>query len=115
MSRITVIFSALDSKSDEEEEPDKVRKRVGVSFSLLPEEEEDEVEIVQTRPTRVAAPAKRPAPGSRAAREAQPSLLDESDGFELPSLSLLAEARHRGPSPEHSEERLEAMARRFAA
>jgi S-DNA-T family DNA segregation ATPase FtsK/SpoIIIE len=78
-----------------------------------PPEDEDEVEVVQTRPTRVVAPARRPAPGSRAAREAQPSLLDDTDGFELPSLSLLAEARHRGPSPEHSEERLEAMARRL--
>ncbi len=80
-----------------------------------PEEEqaEEEVAVAPARPTRVVAPAKRPAPGARAAREAQPSLLDDSNGFELPSLSLLAEARHRGPSPEHSPERLEAMARRL--
>jgi S-DNA-T family DNA segregation ATPase FtsK/SpoIIIE len=78
-----------------------------------PEESEEDAPVAPARPTRVAAPAKRPAPGSRAAREAQPSLLDDTDGFELPSLSLLAEARHRGPSPEHSPERLEAMARRL--
>jgi S-DNA-T family DNA segregation ATPase FtsK/SpoIIIE len=69
--------------------------------------------VAPVRPARVVAPAKRPAPGSRAAREAQPSLLDDNNGFELPELSLLAEARHRGPSPEHAPERLEAMARRL--
>ncbi|MHB1110281.1 MAG: DNA translocase FtsK 4TM domain-containing protein, partial [Devosia sp.] len=62
---------------------------------------------------RVAAPAARPTPGTRAAREAQGSLLDDPFGFELPELSLLAEPRHKGPSPEHAPERLEAMARRL--
>jgi DNA segregation ATPase FtsK/SpoIIIE, S-DNA-T family len=62
---------------------------------------------------RVNAPAPRPAPGQRAAREAQGSLLDESFGFELPELGLLAEPRHKGPSPEHAPERLEHMARRL--
>jgi S-DNA-T family DNA segregation ATPase FtsK/SpoIIIE len=75
--------------------------------------EEDEPAVVPVRPARVVAPARRPAPGSRAAREAQPSLLEEEDGFELPALGLLAEARHRGPSPEHAPERLEATARRL--
>jgi S-DNA-T family DNA segregation ATPase FtsK/SpoIIIE len=80
---------------------------------FYPPEEDDEIAVAPTRPARVVAPAKRPAPGSRAAREAQPSLLDDTNGFELPELSLLAEARHRGPSPEHAPERLEAMARRL--
>ncbi|KKB78948.1 cell division protein FtsK [Devosia soli] len=62
---------------------------------------------------RVVAPAPRPVPGQRVFREAQPSLLDEPHGFELPALSLLAEPRHSGPSPEHAPERLEAMARRL--
>ncbi|MDP1730100.1 MAG: DNA translocase FtsK 4TM domain-containing protein, partial [Devosia sp.] len=62
---------------------------------------------------RVAAPAARPIPGSRAAREAQGSLLDDPFAFELPGLSLLAEPRHKGPSPEHAPQRLEAMARRL--
>ena len=62
---------------------------------------------------RVAAPAARPVPGTRAVREAQGSLLDDPSGFELPELSLLAEPRHKGPSPEHAPERLEAMARRL--
>jgi DNA segregation ATPase FtsK/SpoIIIE, S-DNA-T family len=62
---------------------------------------------------RVAAPAPRPQPGVRAAREAQGSLLDEPQGFELPPLSLLAPPKHKGPSPEHAPERLEAMARRL--
>ncbi|MEO7224202.1 MAG: DNA translocase FtsK, partial [Devosia sp.] len=78
-----------------------------------PEVEEDEIAVAPVRPGRVVAPARRPAPGARAAREAQPSLLDDNNGFELPELSLLAEARHRGPSPEHAPERLEAMARRL--
>jgi S-DNA-T family DNA segregation ATPase FtsK/SpoIIIE len=77
-----------------------------------PEEDEDELPVAPARP-RVAAPARRPAPGSRAAREAQPSLLEDTDGFELPALSLLAEAKHRGLSDEHRPERLEAMARRL--
>ncbi len=62
---------------------------------------------------RVVAPAPRPAQGQRVFREAQPSLLDEPHGFELPALSLLAEPKRVGPSPEHAPERLEAMARRL--
>lgn len=62
---------------------------------------------------RVVAPAPRPAQGQRQFREAQPSLLDEPHGFELPALSLLAEPKRAGPSPEHAPERLEAMARRL--
>jgi S-DNA-T family DNA segregation ATPase FtsK/SpoIIIE len=62
---------------------------------------------------RVAAPAPRPQQGLRAAREAQGSLLDEPHGFELPALSLLAQPKHKGPSPEHAPERLEAMARKL--
>ncbi|WP_332701369.1 DNA translocase FtsK, partial [Devosia sp.] len=62
---------------------------------------------------RVAAPAPRPAPGQRMLREAQSSFLDEPGGFELPALSLLAEPRHKGPSPEHAPERLEEMARQL--
>ncbi|HWV02637.1 MAG TPA: DNA translocase FtsK 4TM domain-containing protein, partial [Devosia sp.] len=74
---------------------------------------EDELPAIPARSARVAAPAKRPLPGSRAAREAQPSLLADESGFELPSLSLLAEARHKGMLEEHRPERLEAMARRL--
>ena len=78
------------------------------------DEEEDVAPVAPVRPSRVVAPAKRPAPGSRAAREAQPSLLEEpTDGFELPELSLLAEAKHKGMLEEHRPERLEAMARRL--
>ncbi|WP_375451262.1 DNA translocase FtsK 4TM domain-containing protein [uncultured Devosia sp.] len=62
---------------------------------------------------RVAAPAARPVPGQRMAREAQGSFLDAPLGFELPPLSLLAEPRHKGPSEEHNPERLEAMARQL--
>ncbi|MBI4922175.1 MAG: DNA translocase FtsK 4TM domain-containing protein [Devosia nanyangense] len=77
------------------------------------EEEDEEIAVAPARAARVAAPAKRPAPGSRAAREAQGSLLEDESGFELPELSLLAEPRHRGLSDEHRPERLEAMARRL--
>jgi S-DNA-T family DNA segregation ATPase FtsK/SpoIIIE len=62
---------------------------------------------------RVAAPAPRPAQGQRMMREAQTSFLDEPGGFELPALNLLAEPRHKGPSPEHAPERLEEMARQL--
>jgi len=62
---------------------------------------------------RVAAPAPRPQPGNRARREAQGNLLEDDNGFELPQLDLLAEPKHKGPSPEHAPERLEAMARRL--
>jgi S-DNA-T family DNA segregation ATPase FtsK/SpoIIIE len=65
-----------------------------------------------TKP-RVAAPAPRPVPGNRIAREAQSSFLDEPGGFELPPLTLLSEPKHLGPSPEHAPERLEAMARKL--
>ncbi|ODT78601.1 MAG: cell division protein FtsK, partial [Pelagibacterium sp. SCN 64-44] len=63
----------------------------------------------------VAAPAPRPAQGQRQFREAQGSLLDEPAGFELPALSLLAEPRRIGPSPEHAPDRLEEMARQLEA
>src|SRR5690606_1037842 len=66
-------------------------------------------------PVPVAAPAPRPAQGQRQFREAQGSLLDDNSGFELPALSLLAEPRHKGPSPEHAPERLEEMARQLEA
>ena len=62
---------------------------------------------------RVTPAAARPQPGMRANREAQGSLLDESRGFQLPELSLLAPPRHKGASPEHAPERLEAMARKL--
>ena len=62
---------------------------------------------------RVTAPAPRPQMGSRAQREAQGNLLEDDNGFELPQLDLLAEPKHKGPSPEHAPERLEAMARRL--
>ncbi|MBU1174844.1 MAG: DNA translocase FtsK 4TM domain-containing protein [Alphaproteobacteria bacterium] len=58
------------------------------------------------------AAAARPQPGRRAAMEAQGSLL-ETDGFELPELSLLAEPQHGGLSDEHQPERLEAQARQL--
>ncbi|MEO6396209.1 MAG: DNA translocase FtsK, partial [Devosia sp.] len=73
---------------------------------------EEEIESTPAR-ARVAAPAKRPAPGSRATREAQRSLLEDESGFELPELSLLAEPKHKGLHDEHRPERLEAMARRL--
>ncbi|MGV3650640.1 MAG: DNA translocase FtsK [Devosia sp.] len=73
------------------------------------------VEPVVTPPAapRVAAPAPRSAPGQRATREAQSSLLDDPFGFQLPELSLLAEPRQNGILEEHQPERLEAMARRL--
>lgn len=66
-----------------------------------------------TAPTvspRVTAPASRPAPGARLAREAQGSLLQD-DGFELPALDLLSEPKHAGTPPEHMPDRLEETAR----
>ncbi|MEQ1771230.1 MAG: DNA translocase FtsK 4TM domain-containing protein, partial [Devosia sp.] len=74
---------------------------------------EEEAEEAEPSRARVAAPAKRPAPGSRATREAQRSLLEDESGFELPELGLLAEPKHKGMSEEHRPERLEAMARRL--
>jgi S-DNA-T family DNA segregation ATPase FtsK/SpoIIIE len=62
---------------------------------------------------RVTAPAARPVPGNRLAREAQGSLLRDPNVFELPELSLLAEPKHKGISDEHRPERLEAMARKL--
>jgi len=62
---------------------------------------------------RVTPAAPRPMPGSRATREAQGSLLDEGAGFQLPELNLLTPPKHKGASPEHAPERLEAMARKL--
>ena len=93
-----------------------------VAEALAGDEDEDESEDVfadeapaapAARRARVAPRAPRPAAGTRAAREAQRSLLDDPTGFELPALSLLAEPRHKGLADEHRPERLEAMARRL--
>lgn len=62
--------------------------------------------------TRITAPAARPKPGARLAREAQGSLLAE-EGYELPELSLLTEPQHKGLAEEHSPEKLEENARRL--
>jgi S-DNA-T family DNA segregation ATPase FtsK/SpoIIIE len=78
----------------------------------MDEDGADEEPALRASP-RVAPRAPRVRPGARAAREAQGSFLDDGSGFELPPLNLLAEARHKGPSPEHAPERLEQMARRL--
>jgi DNA segregation ATPase FtsK/SpoIIIE, S-DNA-T family len=77
------------------------------------DDEADEIDMPTAARPRVTAPAKRPAPGRRAAREAQASMLDEDSGFELPALSLLAEPKRKGVSDDLRPERLEAMARRL--
>ncbi|MCS6761301.1 MAG: DNA translocase FtsK [Candidatus Devosia symbiotica] len=72
------------------------------------------VDLSKPRVTAPApAPAPRPQPGSRMLREAQSSFLHEPGGFELPALSLLAEPKRKGSSPEHAPERLEEMARQL--
>jgi len=83
-----------------------------VEAAYVAEEEIYEDEEVPEPTRRVAPRAPRPAPSARAAREAQPSFLD-SDGFELPALGLLSEAKHKGLADEHRPEKLEAMARRL--
>jgi DNA segregation ATPase FtsK/SpoIIIE, S-DNA-T family len=62
---------------------------------------------------RVTPAAARPQQGMRASREAQGSLLDDGQRFQLPELSLLTPPKHKGASPEHAPERLEAMARKL--
>ncbi len=62
---------------------------------------------------RVAPPAPRVQPGQRQQREAQGSLLDEPQGFELPPLSLLSAPKSTGLNPEHDPDRLEEMARKL--
>jgi len=70
--------------------------------------------VPAAQPVRVSAPAPRPVQGSREVREAQANFFaDDSSGFELPALSLLAEPKQKGLADEHRPERLEAMARRL--
>ncbi|WP_419906962.1 DNA translocase FtsK 4TM domain-containing protein [Hoeflea sp.] len=59
---------------------------------------------------RVVPQAKRPAPGNRAQREAQTSMIRNS-GFELPPLHLLSEAKNVAKDPSLSPEALEQNAR----
>ena len=59
---------------------------------------------------RVAAPAERPRPGARVQRDAQGSMLDDQ-GFSLPSVHLLAEARDVVKDASLSPEALEQNAR----
>ena len=66
---------------------------------------------VQQKPSpRVTAPAPRPTPGRRVVEEAQPSLLDTNE-FELPELSYLAEPPTTKTAREHLPEVLEENAR----
>lgn len=62
------------------------------------------------RSARIAAPAPSPKPGARVAREAQSSFI-ESEGFELPSVHLLAEPRHVARDATLSADALEQNAR----
>ncbi|WP_136658098.1 DNA translocase FtsK [Nitratireductor sp. XY-223] len=59
---------------------------------------------------RVVPRAKRPAPGNRAQREAQTSMIKNS-GFELPPLHLLSDAKNVAKDPSLSPEALEQNAR----
>ncbi|MEX3011781.1 DNA translocase FtsK 4TM domain-containing protein [Hoeflea sp. TYP-13] len=59
---------------------------------------------------RVVPQAKRPAPGSRVQREAQTSMI-KSNGFELPPLHLLADAKNVTKDPSLSADALEQNAR----
>ncbi|MDB5561808.1 MAG: ftsK/SpoIIIE family protein [Hyphomicrobiales bacterium] len=107
--------SAPSFESDELEYPDDDESLGEVMPEIVPEVR---VSGGPPRPpaavaARVVAPAARPVPGNRLAREAQGSLLRDPNVFELPELSLLAEPRHKGISDEHRPERLEAMARKL--
>lgn len=110
--RVEPQLAAQQQQRRRYEAPAPVAEEPAFEDDYPPEDDEDVV-VAPLRAARVVAPAKRPAPGGRAAREAQGSLLEDESGFELPPLSLLAEARHRGLSEEHRPERLEAMARRL--
>ena len=61
--------------------------------------------------SRVAAPAPRPKPGARVAREAQASLIKGEEGFVLPPLHFLNEAKNVTRDATLSEEALEQNAR----
>ncbi|SMH57789.1 DNA translocase FtsK [Mesorhizobium australicum] len=65
-----------------------------------------------TRPgaVRVEAPAARPVQGTRAKREAQPSMLS-SDGYEMPPIHFLAEPKNVAKDPALSKDALEQNAR----
>jgi len=61
---------------------------------------------------RVERPQAKPRPSARAKREAQPTLpLGNEDGFQLPPLSLLSEAKRSSAAPHYSDEALEQNAR----
>ncbi|MGL4322533.1 MAG: DNA translocase FtsK 4TM domain-containing protein, partial [Beijerinckiaceae bacterium] len=60
--------------------------------------------------TRVEIPAAAPRPGKRIAKERQPSLLESSEGYELPRLTFLAEPK-KSLVPTVSAESLEQNAR----
>jgi DNA segregation ATPase FtsK/SpoIIIE, S-DNA-T family len=62
------------------------------------------------QPVRVAAPAARPKPGSRIAKEAQPSFLSDG-GFTLPPLHFLSEPKNIVKDPTLSKDALEQNAR----
>ena len=93
-----------------------------VEYHDYDEIEPDEPQHPAARPHAEPEPARGPAPniaaaartqpGRRAAQEAQGSLL-ETEGFELPELSLLAEPQQGGLADEHRPERLEAQARQL--
>jgi DNA segregation ATPase FtsK/SpoIIIE, S-DNA-T family len=94
--------------------PPQMQRRAAPTVVPVEPAREEPLHEQQVVPApRVVAPAPRPQVGQRAVREAQGSLLDDDQGFELPPLSLLAPPKQTGPSPEHAPERLEAMARKL--
>ena len=78
--------------------------------TYAPEWDENPLSPEPVEAPRVQAPAPKPKPGRRLAREAQPSMFD-GERFELPSLHLLAEPKGRGKDPALNADALEQNAR----
>ncbi|MFD1746330.1 DNA translocase FtsK 4TM domain-containing protein [Rhizobium helianthi] len=98
---------SLAVDDDEEDEDDLPMRPAGI----LSDDDEPAFSARSPRGSaRVAAPAAGPRPGARVQREAQSSFIDP-EGFQLPSVHLLAEPRHVARDATLSADALEQNAR----
>jgi S-DNA-T family DNA segregation ATPase FtsK/SpoIIIE len=102
---------SIDDEDDEDEDDDRPIRPAGILSGDDDEPPFAAVRSGQGRASgRVAAAAAPPKPGPRLAREAQASFIDP-EGFQLPSVHLLAEPRHAARDATLSADALEQNAR----
>jgi S-DNA-T family DNA segregation ATPase FtsK/SpoIIIE len=111
-SRVPPVQAAEEDEfeDDEELEPIRPAERAQPAHVQPFRSNPSGAPVAPTMPSRVEAPAPRPAPGARVKREAQTSMIG-ADNFEMPSLFFLSEPKSVARDATLSKDALEQNAR----